>query len=148
MAVDVSVKRFSRLLHDLTGILKLLNRDEQVCCGLTWPQAFTVEALAAGGALPMSELGAKMGVAVSTATRILDVLVRDGLVERKAGQRDRRQVLVALSDRGRDVARRLVRCREKALGAMLAPLSPARRQAVLEALETIKSAVSGSISCC
>jgi DNA-binding MarR family transcriptional regulator len=148
MTADDSVKRFSRLLHDLTGLLKLLNRDEKLCYGLTWPQAFTVEALAAQGELTMSDLGAKMGVAVSTATRILDLLVRDGLVERKTGEHDRRQVLIALSEKGRDLARKLAVCREKAIGAMLAPLSAAKKKALLEAMETIKGVVAGSPSCC
>jgi DNA-binding MarR family transcriptional regulator len=148
MAADTSVKRVSRLFYDLTGLLKLLNRDEKLCYGLTWPQAFTVEALAVNKEMTMTELSSKMGVAVSTATRILDLLVRDGLVERKNGHQDRRQVLIALSVKGREIARKLAACREQAIAVMLAPLSRTKKRALVAAMETIKSVVAESPSCC
>ena len=148
MVAAAAIKQLSRLLHDFTGILKLLNRDEQMCYGLTWPQAFTVEELAEHNALTMTELGGKMGVAFSTATRILDVLVRDGLVERRPGRQDRRQVVVVLTEKGRDVARKLAACKEKALGALLEPLSPAERKTLLEALATVRNGFQKTISCC
>ncbi len=141
------VRDISRLLHDLTGILKLLNRDEKLCYGLTWPQAFTVEALA-GGALTMGELGTRMGVAESTATRILNVLVRDGLVERKPGESDRRQVRASLTAKGRTMAQKLVACRERGIAELIAPLSSAQRKNLVAAMETVKSAMAGGKSCC
>ena len=50
----------------------------------------------------MSELAASAGVAPPTATRMLDALVRDGLVERTPCEHDRRVVRVALTAAGRD----------------------------------------------
>ena len=49
----------------------------------------------------MSELAASAGVAPPTATRMLDALVRDGLVERTPAEHDRRVVLISLTAGGR-----------------------------------------------
>jgi DNA-binding MarR family transcriptional regulator len=49
------------------------------------------------------DLAADAGVTPSTATRILDVLERRGIVCRRRTPEDRRTVLVSLTDRGRHV---------------------------------------------
>ena len=68
--------------------------------GLTVPQLHILEPLDRGP----SKVGAvaqAAGVSAPTATRMLDALTRQGLVERHASDEDRRCVLVALTDDGR-----------------------------------------------
>jgi DNA-binding MarR family transcriptional regulator len=68
---------------------------------LTLSQYQLVEALRSAGALPVSELAASAGVAPPTATRMLDALVREGVVRRTPCEDDRRVVRVALTAAGR-----------------------------------------------
>lgn len=147
MELDEATKKFSGLMHDLTALLKLLNKDDRICCGLTWQQAFTIETLFAEGPMTMGSLAGRMGVAESTATRILNILVRDRYLTRKARSDDKRQVLAALTPRGRTAARELVRCREDALRRMLGTVRPEGRKELIAAMEKIK-AFAGSASCC
>jgi MarR family transcriptional regulator, organic hydroperoxide resistance regulator len=70
--------------------------------GLTLAQYQLLEALQRSERLPVSELAASAGVAPPTATRMLDALVREGVVERTPCTDDRRVVRVALTDGGRD----------------------------------------------
>jgi DNA-binding MarR family transcriptional regulator len=147
MVKDKLVTQCSRLLHDLTGILKLLNRDDKICYGLTWPQAFTIETLSREGRLFMSALGERLGVKESTATRILNLLVRDNLVERKPGEQDRRQVSVSLTEAGRTMARKLVACREKGIEELLSAMTQAQRQSLIAAMETVTAVMAGR-KCC
>jgi DNA-binding MarR family transcriptional regulator len=51
----------------------------------------------------MSELGAELNVPMSTATRIVDWLVRGDMVERVNDPSDRRVVRVGMSSSGRDL---------------------------------------------
>jgi MarR family transcriptional regulator, organic hydroperoxide resistance regulator len=52
------------------------------------------------GSLPVGELACTAGVATPTATRMLDGLVRDGIVEREGSSVDRRVVTVRLTEKG------------------------------------------------
>ena len=52
------------------------------------------------GPLAVCALADAAGVAAPTATRMLDGLARDGFVERRHSESDRRSVLVSLTERG------------------------------------------------
>lgn len=53
------------------------------------------------GAAPMSELAEAMGISMAGATGVVDRLVNAGAVVRDRNEDDRRQVLVGLTERGR-----------------------------------------------
>jgi DNA-binding MarR family transcriptional regulator len=53
--------------------------------------------------LTMSELSSELSVPMSTATRIVDGLVRDGMAERVPDSNDRRVVRVGMSKNGREL---------------------------------------------
>ena len=67
---------------------------------LTLPQYHLLEALRETPELPVGEIADRAGVAPPTATRMLDCLARDGFVQRRHSESDRRSVLVSLTDHG------------------------------------------------
>ena len=67
---------------------------------LTLPQYYLLEPLREADELPVGELADHAGVAPPTATRMLDCLARDGYVERRHSETDRRSVLVSLTADG------------------------------------------------
>jgi DNA-binding MarR family transcriptional regulator len=69
--------------------------------GLSLPQYHLLEALRDDDELPVGVLAEAAGVAPPTATRMLDCLARDGYVERRHSETDRRAVLVSLTPAGR-----------------------------------------------
>jgi DNA-binding MarR family transcriptional regulator len=69
--------------------------------GLSLPQYQLIEPLRTAGEMTVSELAVGAGVAAPTATRMLDGLVRSGLVERRPAEHDRRSVLISLTREGR-----------------------------------------------
>jgi DNA-binding MarR family transcriptional regulator len=148
MKMMESVRKFTHLLDNLTMFFKLLNRDEKICYGLTWPQAYTVGTLFNNGPLTMSEMSGKLGVTLSTVTRILNILVRDGLISRNPGNMDRRQVTASLTEKGKDIAKKLIDCREKAIEGFLLSVPTEKRKNLVEAMETIRSALAGTKFCC
>jgi MarR family transcriptional regulator, organic hydroperoxide resistance regulator len=70
--------------------------------GLTLPQYHLLEALRDDDELTVGVLAEAAGVAAPTATRMLDCLARDGHVERRHSEADRRSVLVSLTPAGRE----------------------------------------------
>jgi DNA-binding MarR family transcriptional regulator len=68
--------------------------------GLSLAQYHLLEALRTDDELPVGALAEAAGVAAPTATRMLDCLARDGHVERRHSETDRRAVLVSLTPSG------------------------------------------------
>ncbi len=71
-------------------------------------------------------------------TRILNALVEAGLVERTGDPDDRRQVLVALSERGRDEVKETRRRRDAWLAQRLSTLTPSERTTLAQAAEILR----------
>jgi DNA-binding MarR family transcriptional regulator len=132
---------FSRLVGTLIRSLSLLDRDQKVCCGVTVSQCYTVETLAQRRILSMNELSEEMGVAISTMTRVVDILVRDGLVARKSNPEDRRRVHVELTDKGAELALRLKSCAEEYGKLILCQVPHEERESVLKSLSLLNDAI-------
>jgi len=132
---------FSLLISQLIRKLNLLERDEKVCLGVTISQCYTIETLARKDKLSMKELSQEMGVAVSTMTRILDILVRDTLAKRENNPKDRRSVCVQLTAKGKDIASKLKCCAEDYLRVIFERIPGAKQEKVIEALNILLKAV-------
>jgi DNA-binding MarR family transcriptional regulator len=107
---------------------------------LTLAQYQLLEALQTAERLPVSELAASAGVAPPTATRMLDALVREGVVARTPCEDDRRVVRVALTEGGRDAvatAGRQVAERRARVRDQLSPEEQAQAAALLRRLATV-----------
>lgn len=145
---DKFLNDFSVLLAQLIRKFNLLERDEKVCYNVTLSQCYTLETLARKGKLAMKELSQEIGVAISTMTRILDVLVRDGLVKRKDAPSDRRMVYIELTNQGQDLALKLKRCIDDHVGTILAKIPKSKQQQVIESLQVLVAAIDQQTSCC
>ncbi|HTI35853.1 MAG TPA: MarR family transcriptional regulator [Miltoncostaea sp.] len=132
-------------LHALRGSLARLvlaraeRRHTAATAGerLSVPQHLALSALA-DGPLGTSELASRTGVAVSTATRMIQGLERLGYVgPADVDECDRRRRFTQLTDLGRrtlDEADGALRGR---LRALITPLSPDQRDVILEAVGII-----------
>ena len=78
-------------------------------CGLTVPQSYTLLTLYQHKLLTMNELSSHMRVAPTTMTRVVDILVRDGYLNRLRSEEDRRIVEVGLTEKGQQTAEDLLK---------------------------------------
>lgn len=144
-----SYSAFSTMMSRLIRKLNVLNRDQKVCYGLTLPQCGAIETLSRKGMLPMKELSRQMGVTISTMTRVIDILVRDGLVTRKENPDDRRKVCIDLTGKGRTMASKLKKCSLDYSMAIFKKIPEEERQKVFEALELLNKAIeAANAKCC
>jgi DNA-binding MarR family transcriptional regulator len=90
--------------------------------------------LADGAGHPMSEVAEYALVPAPSLTRLVDRMTTDGLVHRRADDRDRRRTLVHLSPRGRAVHGRIDARLQHERAALLAQGDEAEAQALLELL--------------
>jgi DNA-binding MarR family transcriptional regulator len=100
---------------------------------LTPPQAFLLQHLDAARPAPMGELADTLACDASNVTGLVDKLEARGLIERRADPRDRRVKMVALTDAGARLRRRLVdRLHEPP--SWIAALSSAKKAALRDLL--------------
>lgn len=133
--------RFSQVVGELFRKLNLLNRDQKVCYGITLSQCCAIETLARKGRLTMNELSQYQGVTVSTMTRIVDVLVRDEIVQRINNPADRRTVCIELTPQGQDWAQKLKKCTEDYTGQILRQIAGEKQAQVVESMDLLIRAI-------
>ncbi|MDI3257070.1 MAG: MarR family transcriptional regulator [Kyrpidia sp.] len=74
---------------------------------LTVPQMWVLRTLHFDGTHSLAELSRRVGMSTSTASGIVDRLVRMGLVDRERDEADRRVVWVRLSEKGRALVQKV-----------------------------------------
>jgi len=105
-----------------------LQRDEKRCFGVSLSRCVTLETLLGERPLQVRDLASRLGLDASTVTRSIDGMVRDGLVRRtRDEQGDRRRVFVALTARGRNLAKKLVQCADEYSDRILERIPADRR---------------------
>jgi DNA-binding MarR family transcriptional regulator len=105
--------------------------------GLSMPQFHLLDAL---GSLPEArcgELAEAAGVAASTASRMIDTLEREGMVERRSSTCDRRAVEVVLTEAGAAAHARKREDVEAKLSRMFGSLSPGERESAEQLLRRL-----------
>jgi DNA-binding MarR family transcriptional regulator len=98
--------------------------------------------LSSRGRCIMSDFAAAIGVPMSTATHMIEKLVRKGLVVRVRSEKDRRVVHVELSEEGRKREHHFLENRVAMGRDMLTPLSRGERELFLEMLVKMIQATS------
>src|SRR5258706_5576330 len=87
--------------------------------------------------LTMSELGAELNVPINTATRIVDWLVRDDMVERINDPNDRRIVRVGMSKTGRELYESGMAYNKQRIGNLLRDFSSDERAQLLKLMNKL-----------
>jgi DNA-binding MarR family transcriptional regulator len=91
-------QRVVYLLRRLACYMYTHSRQMVRRCGLTTPQAITLQTLLRSGGLSASELARRVCLSPGTLSGILDRLEANGLIERRRSLDDRRKVMVHLTD--------------------------------------------------
>ncbi|MEK8109547.1 MarR family transcriptional regulator [Micromonospora sp. M12] len=80
----------------------------------------------------LRRLATRLGMLLSSASRLCDRLVAAGMLEREPGRFDRREIALHLTPEARRLLAELRADRQAQLAAVLAAMSPAGRDALLE----------------
>jgi DNA-binding MarR family transcriptional regulator len=105
-------------------------------------QCVTLELLQQEGPKTVRDLAEGLGLDTSTVTRVVDVLVRDGLLTRARDEKqDRRRVFVSLTESGHQLAKELEACADEYCERILVRIPRSRREDVLHALRVLVDAI-------
>ena len=112
--------------------------------GLRLRHMAVLAALADAGAASQLALARSVRLDPSDTTTTLDDLQRLGLVERSVDPADRRRRLVALTPQGRAGLDEMCALAEEVADGLLAPLDPAERKTLHEALRRVLRLATGA----
>lgn len=134
-AVTDAVLTASRLLVAVSA-RSIAAVDESI----TLPQFRLLVVVSTQGAVNLAQVAELLGVAPSTATRMIDRLIAAGLVVREVSPHSRREILVELSPAGRDAVRQVTRRRRREIARIVARMPERQRQRLAEALTAFSEA--------
>ena len=130
-SLRISVSRLARRM-----------RAERIAQGLqpelSDTQLAALAALEKHSAMTPGELAEHEKVQPPSITRVIASLEERGLIERMPHPSDRRQVVLTVTDQGRDLVRTLRKLREAWLARRLRELDPAERAVLREALPILE----------
>ncbi len=131
----------TRAFRRLVRAVSQLEGEAMAAAGLPRAQAHGLLAVAAMGRPAMTMVARELSLAPSTVTRLLDPLVRRGLLKREASSDDRRIVVVALTAAGRHAVERLESELDLAYARLTAGAGPGSRKRFLAAARELAGAI-------
>ena len=127
--------RLADQLHRLTQRLRRAQAERLAPLGLTPAQERALRLITRGDEPPrMTELADRLGIVPRSLTTVVDALEEAGLVRREIDPRNRRAILLRLTDQGSAVRDGLREARRRAAEDLFAPLSPSERETLASLL--------------
>ena len=136
------------LVSELCQVVRYCRQDAIFCEDVTFTQFLILDEVAKKEKLKMLELHQILAVDKSTTTRLVNPLVRQGLIDRKISDHDSRAVNLILTPAGRKVHRKVWLCLEGFVGAIEGRSPEKKRKLVYEAVKLFIDAVKKSSSAC
>jgi DNA-binding MarR family transcriptional regulator len=136
-SIDRHVVEIEDLLRSVGNMLKKRGRDILGNFDITNPQFDALLVLRDYGELTMGELCAKMFLACSTATDLIDRMERNGLIERVRDTADRRVIRLKVLAKGNQIIDEVLEARRSYLATILAELDVADKERLIQSLDQL-----------
>ena len=127
--------------ENLREINKILNRDlkrEMIKLDLGLSHFYILTTLYREKVLSSGNLAKSLDVRNSTITSLVDRLVKLSLVKRRRDERDRRIVLVELTDKGKKLTEKLLTLRKERLKEIVKELPEEKVKEIYESIKRVK----------
>ena len=132
-----NLEEVARKLHSAALHLMRHVRAQDAVMGVGPAQASALSVLVFAGPRSLSDLAGKEQVRPPTMSRVVDALVREGLVKREADRKDRRSIVLSATDKGVKIMHEGRSRREKLLLDLLRPLNKDQVEILDQASEII-----------
>lgn len=139
---DSSLNQFSR---EVTEIMPFLLREfvkrekNELATGhISFPQMVALDLLSQRSRVRMSEVAHALSIQLSTATPLVDRLIRQGMATRERDDKDRRLVWVTVTPKGRKVVQNIIREKQASIRAIFGALTEEERGQYLCVLKKVR----------
>jgi DNA-binding MarR family transcriptional regulator/GNAT superfamily N-acetyltransferase len=132
-----TVRAFNRFYTQRIGVLE----DDYLDSTFSLAQVRVLYELAHRDAPTASEIGRELGLDTGYLSRILRGFERAGLIKKRAASSDARRRLLSLTARGRELFAPLEAASRQQIAALLSQLPSAEQRRLIEAMESIMTAL-------
>lgn len=145
--------RVQEALSHLIRLLRFRDRDRACCYDLSVSQCHALEALAQDGPMSVSDLGARLYLEKSTASRLAKALLEKNLIRRRAPRGDTRVVILQVTEAGQRLTRRILNDLAEEYMDLLGEFTPEVREALPTVLDRLSRVIAArthgsGITCC
>jgi DNA-binding MarR family transcriptional regulator len=113
---------------------------------VTLPQLRVLMMIATRGPMNLGSVAAGLDASAPNASRICDRLLKAGLLNRGEDPSDRRNILLTLTEAGRDLVDRVTRHRRTAVKRVLRAMTAAQRESLADAMNMFAAAAGEPVS--
>ena len=132
----------------LSQVMRCCCRDEAFCEGVTFHQFMILDAVAKVKELNMSDLHQILSVQKSTTTRLVNPLIKKGLLRRDKTDHDSRAVKLTLTKQGIETHKKVWLCLMDFYQKVTNNIPEEKKEKVLECVNIFIDAIKNSSSAC
>ena len=134
----------------LSQVMRCCCRDEAFCEGVTFHQFVILDAVAKAKELNMADLHQILSVQKSTTTRLVNPLIKKGLLRRDKSEHDSRAVKFTLTKEGIEIHKKVSLCMIDFFKKVTNAIPEEKKSEVLECVNIFINAIKNSSNtyCC
>ena len=141
MKVSNQHRELFSLLSDLFRAVRCCQQEAIFCENVTFTQFFILDLVSSSGTLRQGELHEILSVEKSTTTRLVQPLVRQGLIVRERSNRDSRAINLKLTEKGESVLENVWTCLSRFVEGIRRGIPKGSRAEVFESVKTFLNAL-------
>ena len=139
--VSENSREMLSLISELSRAVRCCRKEAVLCENVTFTQFFILDRISEGGRLRLSDLHEILSVDKSTTTRLVQPLIREGLVIREKSNRDSRAVNLRLTEEGESVRHKVWACLAEFVEGIRMAIPEEKRTEVYEAVKIFLNAM-------
>ena len=143
-----NIKELLEVFGGLSQVLRCCCRDEAFCEGVTFHQFLILNAVAKDRELYMADLHKLLAVEKSTTTRLVNPLIKKGLLKRDKSGHDSRAVKLTLTKAGKETHQKVDVCLSNFFERVLGEIPAKKRSDVLKSVKIFIEAIRASANSC
>jgi DNA-binding MarR family transcriptional regulator len=148
MQKEGNIKELLEVLGGLSQGLRFCCRDEAFCEGVTFHQFLILSAVAKDRELYMADLHKLLAVEKSTTTRLVNPLIKKGLLRRDKSDNDSRAIKLTLTRAGQETHKKVEVCLSNYFERVLSVIPAKKRSDVLKSVKIFIQAIRASANGC
>jgi len=129
------------LIRILVRDLGILEKSDASCCGISLAQCHAIVEIGRKETISLVDLSGLLGLDKSTMSRTINNLVESDFVIRESDRKNRRYVIIQLTEKGRSVFKDIEESMETYYRDIFNTIPESKREQVLESLAILKEAV-------
>lgn len=145
LAQYVNVREIFQVLVRRFGVLQ---KDGAQCCGISVVQSHILYELQKRPNISLNELSDILSIDTSTLSRQVNYLVEEEMVNRLPDPKDRRYIVLSLTQKGEDQNKEIATYMETYFLNVFTQIPEEKHEQVLESLQLVNEAMRNSADCC